>query len=160
MERLHGTLKIEATEPASVHLAAQQRRFDRWRDYYNEQRPHEAIAQRYPSELYHPGPKPACLDPSKLHYSSPIIGRYVKSGGEFLFEGKRYFLSEALSGSNIGLKPIEIGKFEIFWGQLLVGLFEPATADPTRPPSLRAANERWNVSPPTRSASCNFLFKF
>jgi hypothetical protein len=130
LERLHGTLKIEATQPASVHLAAQQRRFDRWREYYNEQRPHEAIAQRYPSELYHSGPKPACLDPAKLHYSSPIIGRYVKSGGEFLFEGKRYFLSEALSGSNIGLKPIEIGKFEIFWGQLLVGLFEPAAADP------------------------------
>jgi transposase InsO family protein len=130
LERLHATLKIEATQPASVHLAAQQRRFDRWREYYNQQRPHEAIAQRYPSELYHPGPKPACLDPASLLYPSPIIGRYVKTGGEFQFEGKRYFLSEALSGSNVGLKPIEIGKFEIFWGQLLVGLFEPAAADP------------------------------
>jgi hypothetical protein len=46
-------------------------------------------------------------------------------------------LSEALSGYNIGLKPIASGKFEIFWGQLLVGLFEPAAADPIRlaPPS-------------------------
>ena len=132
LERLHGTLKIEATQPASVNLAAQQRRFDRWREYYNQQRPHEAIAQRYPRELYHPGPKPAGLDRASLHYPSPIIGRYVKTGGEFQFEGKRYFLSEALSGSNIGLKPIEVGKFEIFWGQLLVGLFEPAAADPIR----------------------------
>jgi putative transposase len=130
LERLHGTLKIEATQPASVNLPAQQRRFDRWREYYNERRPHEAIAQRYPSELYRPGPKPASLDPASLHYPSPTIGRYVKAGGEFQFEGKRYFLSEALSGSNIGLKPIEAGKFELFWGQLLVGLFEPAAADP------------------------------
>jgi transposase InsO family protein len=132
LERLHGTLKIEATQPASSNLPSQQRRFDRWRKYYNEQRPHEAIAQRYPSEVYCPGPKPTSLDPCSLQYPSPIIKRYVKSGGEFNFSGRCYFLSEALSGYNIGLKPIGVGKFEIFWGRLLVGLFEPASADPIR----------------------------
>ena len=132
LERLHGTLKIEATQPASKNFSSQQRRFDRWRQYYNEQRPHEALAQRYPSELYRPGAKPASLNPPGLHYPSPIIKRYVKSGGEFNFAGRCYFLSEALCGSNIGLKPIAVGKFEILWGQLLVGLFEPASADPIR----------------------------
>jgi putative transposase len=130
LERLHGTLKIEATQPPSSHLNSQQRRFDRWRKYYNEQRPHEAIAQRYPSELYRPGAKPTSLDPVSLQYPSPIIKRYVKSNGEFNFAGRCYFLSEALGGYNIGLKPIAVGKFEIFWGQLLVGVFEPACADP------------------------------
>jgi transposase InsO family protein len=130
LERLHGTLKIEATQPASTNLSSQQRRFDRWRKYYNEQRPHEALAQRYPSELYRPGAKPASLAPVSLYYPSPIVRRYVKSGGEFNFAGRCYFLSEALSGYNIGLKPIAVGKFEIFWGQLLVGLFEPGSADP------------------------------
>jgi hypothetical protein len=43
-----------------------------------------------------------------------------------------YFLSEALSGYNIGLKPIGVGKFKLFWGQLLVALFQPASADPIR----------------------------
>ena len=61
-----------------------------------------------------------------------MLERYVKSGGEFNFCGRLYFLSEALSGYNIGLKPIASGKFEIFWGQLLVGWFEPAAADPIR----------------------------
>ena len=61
-----------------------------------------------------------------------MLERYVKSGGEFNFGGRLYFLSEALSGYNIGLKPIASGKFEIFWGQLLVGLLEPAAADPIR----------------------------
>ena len=67
-----------------------------------------------------------------LHYPSPVLERYVKSGGEFNFCGRLYFLSEALSGYNIGLKPIASGKFEIFWGQLLVGLLEPAATDPIR----------------------------
>jgi putative transposase len=132
LERLHGTLKIEATQPPSPKLESQQRRFDRWRKYYNEQRPHEAIAQRYPSELYQPGAKPPSLEAVALQYPSPMLKRYVKSGGEFLFSGRRYFLSEALGGYHIGLKPIGLGKFEIFWAQLLVGLFEPASAEPIR----------------------------
>jgi hypothetical protein len=33
-------------------------------------------------------------------------------------------------GYHIGLKPIAVGKFEIFWDQLLVGLLEPGSADP------------------------------
>jgi hypothetical protein len=61
-----------------------------------------------------------------------MLERYVKSGGEFNFCGRLYLLSEALSGYNIGLKPIAVGKFEIFWDQLLVDLFEPAAADPIR----------------------------
>jgi putative transposase len=132
LERLHGTLKIEATQPPSSNLKAQQQRFDRWREYYNQQRPHEAIAQRYPRELYVPSPKPTSLEPLVLHYPSPMLERYVKSGGEFNFGGRLYFLSEALSGYKIGLKPIASGKFELFWGQLLVGWFQPAAADPIR----------------------------
>jgi putative transposase len=132
LERLHATLKIEATQPASTNLAAQQRRFDRWRHYYNDQRPHEAIGQRYPSELYRLAAKPRCLDPAPLHYPSPLLQRAVRTGGEFRFEGNLYFLSEALKGQNIGLKPIGLGKFEIFWGELLVGVLEPSAADPVR----------------------------
>ena len=45
---------------------------------------------------------------------------------------RKTILSEELSGYNIGLKPMASGKFEIFWGQLLVGLLEPAAADPIR----------------------------
>jgi hypothetical protein len=61
-----------------------------------------------------------------------MLERYVKSGGEFNFGGKLYFLSEALSGYHIGLKPIAAGKFEIFWDQLLIGLLEPAAEQPIR----------------------------
>ncbi|MBV8098098.1 MAG: hypothetical protein JOZ31_02960, partial [Verrucomicrobia bacterium] len=81
---------------------------------------------------YVPGSKPTSLEPLVLHYPSPILERYVKSGGEFNFGGRLYFLSEALSGYKIGLKPIASGKFELFWDQLLIGLLEPTAADPIR----------------------------
>jgi transposase InsO family protein len=132
LERLHGTLKVEATQPPSSDRAAQQRRFDRWRHYYNQERPHEAIHQRYPAEVYRVSPKKPSLDPTPLHYPSPILQRYVKSGGEFQFQGRRYFLSDALVGETIGLKPIAMGKFEIFWDKLLIAVFEPTAVDPIR----------------------------
>jgi transposase InsO family protein len=51
-ERMHRTLKLETAMPPSSSMRAQQRAFDRFRLEYNEQRPHEALGQRFPAEFY------------------------------------------------------------------------------------------------------------
>src|SRR3989337_2490922 len=51
-ERMHLTLKNEATVPASRNLRGQQRRFDRWREEFNKKRPHEALDMKTPSQEY------------------------------------------------------------------------------------------------------------
>jgi len=48
-ERMHRTLKDECCTPPSANRQAQQKRFDRWRKEFNEERPHEAIGQRAPA---------------------------------------------------------------------------------------------------------------
>jgi putative transposase len=53
-ERMHRTLKAEATRPPEQHQAAQQARFDRFCAEYNEERPHEALDRRTPASLYQP----------------------------------------------------------------------------------------------------------
>jgi transposase InsO family protein len=45
-ERMHRTLKAEATKPARASLAAQQRRLYAFRAEYNVERPHEALSNR------------------------------------------------------------------------------------------------------------------
>jgi putative transposase len=64
-ERMHKTLKAEATRPPKAHLPAQQRAFDHFRREYNDDRPREGIAQRTPSSLYtsSPRPYPSRIDP-------------------------------------------------------------------------------------------------
>src|SRR4030095_2778118 len=42
-ERMHRTLKAETTRPAAGNLRAQQRKFNSFREEYNQLRPHEAI---------------------------------------------------------------------------------------------------------------------
>jgi transposase InsO family protein len=53
-ERMHRDLKAEATQPASVNIAAQQRRFQRWQYTYNHERPHESLGQQFPADFYQP----------------------------------------------------------------------------------------------------------
>jgi putative transposase len=57
-ERMHLTLKKEATKPAAVNFLQQQVRFDKFMEIFNEQRPHEALDMQCPAEVYQPSPRP------------------------------------------------------------------------------------------------------
>jgi len=57
-ERMHLTLKKEATKPAAQNLLQQQERFDQFIDCYNHARPHQALQMRYPAKLYAASPRP------------------------------------------------------------------------------------------------------
>ena len=53
-ERLHLTLKKEATKPAGMNMLQQQEKFDKFIREYNEERPHQALSMKCPSEVYKP----------------------------------------------------------------------------------------------------------
>ena len=51
-ERMHLTLKKETTHPPGMNSLQQQARFDDFVMEFNEERPHEALAMKRPTELY------------------------------------------------------------------------------------------------------------
>ena len=51
-ERMHLTLKKEATKPAAANVLQQQARFDAWLTQYNDERPHQALGMKVPAECY------------------------------------------------------------------------------------------------------------
>jgi len=53
-ERMHKTLKAETTRPPANSLRAQQRKFDHFREEFNNERPHEALDQQTPADCYSP----------------------------------------------------------------------------------------------------------
>jgi transposase InsO family protein len=57
-ERMHLTLKKEATRPAGQNILQQQAKFDGFVDEFNTERPHEALHMRCPAEVYVPSPRP------------------------------------------------------------------------------------------------------
>ena len=51
-ERMHLTLKKEATRPAGANLLQQQAKFDAFIEEFNNERPHEALDMKCPAEVY------------------------------------------------------------------------------------------------------------
>src|SRR6201985_3847863 len=57
-ERMHLTLKKEATRPAGANLLQQHARFDDFVREFNTERPHEALAMQCPAEIYSASSRP------------------------------------------------------------------------------------------------------
>jgi putative transposase len=53
-ERMHLTLKKEATKPAAQSFLQQQEKFDNFLQEFNTERPHQALNMKTPGELYLP----------------------------------------------------------------------------------------------------------
>ena len=57
-ERMHLTLKKEATKPPGENLLQQQEKFDTFIQEFNNERPHQALNMKYPNEVYRYSPRP------------------------------------------------------------------------------------------------------
>ena len=56
-ERMHLTLKKEATRPPGMNILQQQAKFDAFVNEFNTERPHEALEMKCPAEFYMPSSK-------------------------------------------------------------------------------------------------------
>src|SRR5260370_336338 len=56
-ERMHRTLKQETAQPPAANRREQQRTLDRFRQEYNQLRPHEALQMQTPAAVYQPSPR-------------------------------------------------------------------------------------------------------
>jgi len=120
-ERMHLTLKQETASPPASTLRAQQRRFDAFRQTFNEERPHEALGQTPPAQHYDPPPRPYSGRLREPDYADGQAVRRVRSNGEIKWCGRHLFISEALIGEPVGLREIGDGLFELSYGPIALG---------------------------------------
>lgn len=134
-ERFHRTLKAEVlTRHTLAGLDDSQRRFDDWRQIYNRDRPHEALAMATPITRYRPSPRayPETLPP--LEYDSTDTVRIVQDGGGVSYRGRRFRVSKALRGQSIALRPAANGTFTAWFGSYELGTLDFATGEFERRP--------------------------
>lgn len=123
-ERMHLTLKREATQPAAFDLRAQQRRFNAFRQTFNQERPHEALGQKTPVSIYQRSTRQYTGRFIELEYADGAIIRKVQKRGEFNWEGHRIFFGEAFAGEQIAFEPEEDGVWVIKFGPVRLGSFD------------------------------------
>ncbi len=104
-ERMHLTLKNEATRPAARNLLQQQARFDEFLDDYNRERPHQALAMHYPAELYVPSARPY-RGLQDLEYPFHDHSHIVTRCGRICFSNRKINLSTVFAGQKVGVKQV------------------------------------------------------
>lgn len=126
-ERMHQTLKKEATIPPEKNLVLQQKRFDAFRKEYNRERPHEALFQRTPSSIYVSSSRRM---PKKLtHFDYPYhfeVRRVSRNNG-IRWSNRWVQVSSTLAEEYIGFEEVEDGIHNVYFCELLIGRFREET---------------------------------
>jgi putative transposase len=104
-ERMHLTLKKEATKPAAANVLQQQARFDTFIEQYNQERPHQALAMKVPADLYQPSPRPY-RGLAELTYPFHDQTIAVTRCGRICFKGRKVNLSHVFAGQNVGVTQV------------------------------------------------------
>jgi transposase InsO family protein len=132
-ERMHRTLKAEATRPPRGSLLAQQRCFNAFRAEYNRERPHEALSQDVPAQHYRSSARAYSSEFAGLDYPDTFERRQVREGGDIKWRGRAVFVSEVLRGEMVGLNETGSGIWSVYVGPLCVGAIHGKEARLRRP---------------------------
>ncbi len=107
-ERMHLTLKQEATRPAGANLLQQQAKFDAFLEEFNHERPHEALNMQCPAQFYSSSGRPyqGLPEPHYPFHDKTVV---VTCCGRLCLYRKKINLSSCLAGQAVGIKEVEDG---------------------------------------------------
>jgi putative transposase len=131
-ERMHRDLKAEATQPPSRNLAAQQKRFERWRYQYNHLRPHEALDMQSPADFYRPAQR-RLGEMDKMSYPDGYLVKKVNETGHIRHQGASFYLGDIFARCRVGLFTNDHDVIELHYANLHLGNLTFDGADPFRP---------------------------
>ena len=117
-ERFHRTLKAEVFAFERFrNLAAVQRAFDRWRDIYNLDRPHQALEQDVPASRYRPSARAMPDRLPSVDYDDHEIVRSVSTTKAYVsFKGRLWKVPQAFRGERVALRPLSTdGRYGVFF---------------------------------------------
>ena len=146
-ERMHLTLKKEATKPPSYNFLQQQGRFDDFIEGYNNERPHQALGGKYPGEVYTPSPR---------EYHHPEVPEYpfhdrtirVTQCGRICIGSRKINLSTVFGGQSVGIREVADKIWLVSFMNYDLGFFdeaenrvEPVGQNPFAPKVLPMSSE-------------------
>jgi putative transposase len=125
-ERMHLTLKKEATKPAAKNFLQQQARFDQFIEIFNQQRPHQALNMRCPAEVYD---RSSRLYKGLPDLEYPFHDRtvMVTRCGRICMGAQKINLSQAFAGQRVGVKQVADQVWLVSFMQYDLGYFDDET---------------------------------
>lgn len=136
-ERMHLTLKKEATKPASFNFLQQQVRFDDFIEVYNNQRPHQALGGQYPGDLYTPSSRP--YRPAEVpEYPYHDCAVNVTQCGRICIGNRKINLSTVFAGQKVGIREVSDKIWLVSFMEYDLGFFDEdvGRVEPTTSPFI------------------------
>jgi len=125
-ERMHLTLKKEATKPAAANVLQQQARFDAFVEQYNRERPHQALGMNVPAGVYQRSPR-VYRGLEELTYPFHDSTITVTQCGRICFKGQKVNLSHVFAGQNVGVTQVGERIWLVTFMQYDLGYFDDET---------------------------------
>jgi putative transposase len=125
-ERMHLTLKQEATKPASANTLQQQARFDAFRECFNHERPHQALDMQVPGDRYARSPRPYRGLP-ELDYPYADFSVVVTHCGRLCFARRKINLSHVFAGQRVGITQVDDRIWRVSFMDYDLGYFDDET---------------------------------
>jgi len=123
-ERMHRTLKEDTMNPPAASLRIQQSRFDRFRQVFNHERPHEGLNNQTPASLYHPSSVRLPRSVPEFIYPKGFLLRRVNNSGDISWHKDRVFISEVFRFEELGFEQVRDAFYKVFFRAIEIGEFD------------------------------------
>jgi hypothetical protein len=122
-ERMHRTLKQEATIPPAASLPGQQRKLEAFRRDFNEERGHESLGMKRPAEVYEPSLRPMVKRIEPYDYPGHYLVRRVSRCGTIRMQSEQVFVSQTLNEEYVGLEEVDDGVYDLYFCFYQIGRY-------------------------------------
>ncbi len=137
VERFHRTLKRDLLHHGQPKtMVGFQQQLSRFRQTYNERRPHEALRMQRPAEHYHASTRAYEPTPAEFGYPAEWSLSRLNTQGMLSERGRRYFVCEALAGQTVAWRALG-AKWLVRYRNMYVREIDPHTGS-TKPLVLPA----------------------
>ncbi|HPJ33399.1 MAG TPA: IS481 family transposase [Spirochaetota bacterium] len=127
-ERFHRTLKAEILDYIDFEVldfSTMQNEFDRWRDIYNFERPHESLSMKVPGQVYCESKREYPEVLPQIEYSPGDKVLQVRDGGRIHYQGKGLRIGKAFTGEFVAIRPtINDHKIEVYYCNQLIKVID------------------------------------
>ena len=120
-EQMHGVYQNEVAARPGAKALCYQRRSDRWRERYNQVRPHEALKLRTPDQLYRVSSRKLPKRLPGWTYPSAWVRRRVSPDGRLFWQGRQRFIGRAFGGEIVALRATQPSVWNVHWRTELLG---------------------------------------
>lgn len=122
-ERMHRTLKLEATKPSVANLLQQQEKFDQFKDEFNRERPHQALDMKRPADMYQKSLRPykGLPDVTYPGYDKSLL---ISNCGRLCLNRQKVHISQAFANQPVGVKEVDEGIWGVDFMSYTLGYFD------------------------------------